>query len=294
MSWRDCIDYKFYQVSKPAARLGDGHGCPMIEPNGTPHIGGPIIGPGCITVIIEGQPAATEGDACGCAGPPDKITGGSSGVFIGGKPAARSGDSCEHGGVVIGGSATVFIGESLVLKFLLPTDGFDEEPSDKEKIAIVSRVIKECIVLLERKLPLLIKNDPGTIESFVKWFGPYEDERKAVIVGRMERQIAFFRELNLRMFDKMSYEGDYQKLFAMVYATDECYTIYLGNHFWKGKSLKKSKREAVLIHEVSHFESLGNTIDHEYDDECEDLAKERPGVALYNADSYAFFITGYI
>src|SRR5689334_12004101 len=116
MSWRD---YKFHIVSKPAARLGDGHDCPMVGPNGVPHVGGPIIGPGSATVIIEGRAAATEDDACSCAGPPDKITSGSSGVFIGGKPAARSGDSSEHGGVVIGGSTTVFIGERMVLKFLL-------------------------------------------------------------------------------------------------------------------------------------------------------------------------------
>ena len=280
-------------MSKPAARLGDGHACPMIEPNGTPHVGGPIIGPGCITVIIEGQPAATAGDACVCVGPTDKITGGSSGVFIGGKPAARSGDSCEHGGVVIGGSATVFIGESMVLKFLLPTDGFDKEPSDKEKIAIVSRVIKECIVLLENRLDLLIKDDPETKEMFVKWFGVFAKYTKAVIVKRITKQIEFFKELKLRMFDKIAYEGDYRKLFAMVYSSDERYTIYLGNNFWSNKPSKKYAKTTVLIHEVSHFESLGGTLDQDYDDECEDLAKKRPHIALYNADSYAFFITGY-
>ena len=280
-------------MSKPAARLGDGHECPMVEPNGTPHIGGPIIGPGCVTVIIEGQPASTAGDSCGCVGPPDKITGGSSGVFIGGKPAARSGDSCEHGGVVIGGSVSVFIGERMVLKFLLPTDGFEEEPPDKEKIAIVSKVIRECIVLLENRLELLVRDDPATKESFVKWFGPYTPDRKSVIVGRMERQIAFFKELTLRMFDNISYVGDYRKLFAMVYATDEHYIIYLGNHFWKDNSLKKHSKTTVLIHEVSHFESLGGTFDQDYDEECEDLAIKRPHIALYNADSYAFFITGY-
>ena len=279
-------------MDKPAARVGDGHECPMVEPNGTPHVGGPVIGPGCVTVIIEGKPAATAGDACGCAGPPDKITGGSTGVFIGGKPAARAGDSCEHGGVVIGGSATVFIGESMVLKFLLPTDGF-KEPSDEEKIAIVKRVIKECIVLLEKRLELLVRDEAETVERFVKWFGPFTPDRKDVIVERIGRQIAFFKELTLRMFDKISNVGDYRKLFAIVYSTDKCYTIYLGSHFWKDKSLKKCTRATVLIHEVSHFENLGDTMDHDYDDECEDLAKERPHVALYNADSYAFFITGY-
>ena len=280
-------------MSKPAARLGDGHECPMVEPNGTPHIGGPIIGPGCVTVIIEGQPAATKGDACGCVGPPDKITAGSSGVFIGGKAATRSGDSCQHGGVVIGGSASVFIGERMVLKFLLPTDGFEEEPPDKEKIAIVSQVIRECIVLLENRLALLVNDDPGTKENFVKWFGIFSKYTKAVIENRIKRQIVFFKELRLRMFDKISYECDYRKTFAEVYAKDEHRTIYLGNPFWSKKVFNSTAKETVLIHEVSHFKDIGNTKDFQYDDACDLLAKGDQSEALYNADSYAFFITGY-
>ena len=280
-------------MSKPAARLGDGHACPMVEPNGIPHVGGPIIGPGCVTVIIEGQPAATKGDSCGCAGPPDKITGGSSGVFIGGKSAARSGDGCEHGGVVVGGSATVFIGERMVLKFLLPTDGFDDEPSDKEKIAIVSKVIKECIVLLENKLELLVNDNPETKESFEKWFGRYMINRKAVIADRMERQIAFFKGLSIRVFDKIAYEIHYRTVVAQVYKTDPCFAIFLGNPFWDCKGADNNVRETILIHEVSHFEGIGNTIDRGYGEyECEDLAKNLPGLALKNADSYALFITG--
>jgi uncharacterized Zn-binding protein involved in type VI secretion len=277
-------------VSKPAARLGDGHECPMVEPNGSPHVGGPIIGAGCVTVIIEGQTAATSGDACGCVGPPDKITGGSSGVFIGGKPAARSGDSCEHGGVVISGSATVFIGESMVLKFLLPTDGFDKEPSDKDKIAIVSRVIKECIVLLENRLALLVKDDLGTKERFVKWFGVYAKYTKAVIVKRIIKQIHFFKELRLRMFDKIYNEGEYRRTYAYVYSDDEAHTIYLGNPFWTSEKIKRDTKVAILIHEVSHFESVGNTRDHGYYHQCESLGKDRPDKALYNADSYVFFL----
>jgi uncharacterized Zn-binding protein involved in type VI secretion len=278
-------------VDKPAARLGDEHACPMVEPNGTPHIGGPIIGPGCITVIIEGKPAATTGDACGCAGPPDKIISGSTGVFIGGKPAARAGDSCEHGGMVIGGSVTVFIGETFVLKFLLPTDGFTEPP-DEEKIAIVNRVIRECIVLLENRLELLFLDDPETKERFVKWFGEFTPERKAVIVERTERQIAFFKELTLRMFDNIAYICDYRKLYAEVYKTDTCLTIYLGNPFWSYRKANKNIRKTTLIHEVSHFEDVGDTVDNGYGEvECEDLAKNRPHLSLMNADSYALFIT---
>ena len=101
-------------MSKPAARIGDMHVCPMVTP-GTPpipHVGGPISGPGCPTVLIGGMPAAVMGDMCTCVGPPDTIVLGSSGVFIGGKPAARMGDQCAHGGAITVGCPTVLIGET--------------------------------------------------------------------------------------------------------------------------------------------------------------------------------------
>jgi len=100
-------------MGKPAARIGDMHVCPMATP-GTPpipHVGGPVTGPGCPTVLIGGMPAAVMGDMCVCTGPPDTIILGSSGVFIGGKPAARMGDQCAHGGTIAVGCPTVLIGE---------------------------------------------------------------------------------------------------------------------------------------------------------------------------------------
>jgi len=93
-----------------AARVGDMHTCPMVQPGPVPHVGGPILPPGTPTVLIGGMPAATVGDMCTCTGPPDTIAMGSGTVMIGGKPAARMGDSTAHGGVIILGCATVNIG----------------------------------------------------------------------------------------------------------------------------------------------------------------------------------------
>ena len=96
----------------PAARVGDMHACPMVTP-GTPpvpHVGGPILPPSCLTVIIGGQPAARVGDMCVCVGPPDTIAMGSFTVLIGGKPAARIGDQTAHGGKIAVGCPTVIIG----------------------------------------------------------------------------------------------------------------------------------------------------------------------------------------
>lgn len=93
-----------------AARVGDMHTCPMQTPVPSPHVGGPILPPGCLTVLIGGMPAACAGDMATCAGPPDTIAAGSSSVLIGGKPAARLGDSTAHGGTIVAGCPTVIIG----------------------------------------------------------------------------------------------------------------------------------------------------------------------------------------
>jgi uncharacterized Zn-binding protein involved in type VI secretion len=92
-----------------AARATDMHVCPMVT-GVVPHVGGPVLPPGCPTVLIGGLPAARIGDLCTCAGPPDSIIIGSSSVMIGGVPAARMGDSTAHGGVIIMGCPTVIIG----------------------------------------------------------------------------------------------------------------------------------------------------------------------------------------
>ncbi len=92
----------------PAARITDMHTCPEATPE--PHVGGPIIS-GSPNVFINGLPAARVGDPLTCVGPPDVIANGSTGVFINGLPAARIGDLTAHGGVIIGGSPNVIIGE---------------------------------------------------------------------------------------------------------------------------------------------------------------------------------------
>ncbi len=93
-----------------AARIGDMHVCPMVQPGPVPHVGGPVMPPGTVTVMIGGQPAACVGDLCTCTGPPDSIINGSATVMIGGKPAARMGDSTAHGGSIVAGCTTVMIG----------------------------------------------------------------------------------------------------------------------------------------------------------------------------------------
>jgi uncharacterized Zn-binding protein involved in type VI secretion len=97
-------------MGQPAARLGDptSHGTPL----------GP--GPGCITVLIGGQPAWRVGDVHLCPlsdGPKPHVGGsvaiGSMTVIIGGQPAARQGDQIIEvapPNTIIVGLPTVTIG----------------------------------------------------------------------------------------------------------------------------------------------------------------------------------------
>ena len=95
----------------PAARVGDLHVCPLVT-GIVPHVGGPILPPGAIQVLIGFLPAARVGDMLTCVGPPDVIALGSMTVLIGGQPAARMGDLTAHGGTITLGFPTVMIGDA--------------------------------------------------------------------------------------------------------------------------------------------------------------------------------------
>ncbi len=96
-------------MGMPAARLTDMHVCPMVTVI-VPHVGGPIAGPGCPTVLIGSLPAARVGDLVVCVGPPDTIAMGSFTVLIGSQPAAHMTSLCAHGGTIVLGWPTVLVG----------------------------------------------------------------------------------------------------------------------------------------------------------------------------------------
>ncbi len=99
-------------MGMPAARVTDMHVCPMVTPGvpPIPHVGGPVLPPGCPTVLVAKMPAARATDMCLCVGPPDMIAKGSATVLIGKMPAARMGDLTAHGGTIVLGAPTVLIG----------------------------------------------------------------------------------------------------------------------------------------------------------------------------------------
>ena len=96
-------------MGMPAARITDMHVCPMVTVL-VPHVGGPILPPGGVTVLIMGLPAARVTDMAVCVGPPDVIVLGSFTVLTMGLPQARIGDLTAHGGTIVLGAFTVLVG----------------------------------------------------------------------------------------------------------------------------------------------------------------------------------------
>lgn len=96
-------------MGQPAARATDVHVCPMVT-GVVPHVAGPCIPGGNVTVLIGGMPAVRSTDMVTCAGPPDMLAVGAPKILIGNMPAARMGDSTVHGGTVSLGHFTVLLG----------------------------------------------------------------------------------------------------------------------------------------------------------------------------------------
>ena len=96
-------------MGMPASRITDMHVCPMVTVL-VPHVGGPILPPGGVTVLIGGLPAARATDMAVCVGPPDVIVKASMTVLTVGLPQARIGDMTAHGGSIILGMPTVLVG----------------------------------------------------------------------------------------------------------------------------------------------------------------------------------------
>lgn len=72
--------------------------------------GGSILG-GATHTLVEGRPAARQGDAVTCSTHGmQTITGGSDTVLVEGKSVARVGDTVSCGAIIISGAASVQAG----------------------------------------------------------------------------------------------------------------------------------------------------------------------------------------
>ena len=158
---------------KQVVTINTMHTCPMTTGN-TPHVGGPIIGPGSTGVTLDGIPIALQGDKCVCAaGGQDVILQGCSGVTIDGIPIALQGSPTAHGGTIPAGvpGAVIISKNTSVLEA-----GAEGEPAVynlqwvKEEQIIRNSKIEKVVTLVADA-----RNIPNGEEVTVKVHTPEQD-----------------------------------------------------------------------------------------------------------------------
>jgi hypothetical protein len=190
--------------------------------------------------------------------------------------------------VIITGCASVLIGEigvglDTTVDFVMPTD--------EEKIRIINETIQACIMLLRKKLNLLKKNDTKTLAEFETWFGVGDEGAREIIIHRIDREIELFEYLTSHDFVVIQNDEVRKQTFAQIHPNNELHTILLGDKFWGTGGEDEISRVYVLIHELSHLDFIGNTDDFDYGiEQCQKIAKSNWCKALFNADTFAFFI----
>ena len=293
----------------PAARVGDLHNCPMFT-GPAPHVGGPVMPPGAVKVLIGGQPAARMGDQALCAaGPPDIIMKAEPTVLIGGKPAARQSDQTAHGGIISVGCPTVLIGGPAAAGVsdasggtVSRCPGVDAKTADA---GIDAALAEQKQVIQDRKAELTRWNsaDQG---RFQKWFGTIAPAARASIATALDRMAKVNASASKNNFFPAAPANQAPGQLAYVYPSMND-KIFLDSAFCQSPVKGANSKTDTLCHEMSHYKSVAGTADVPLSainpaagpndavygiSNSQQLAQMNPNLALQNADNFAYFCAG--
>jgi len=118
----------------------------------------------------------------------------------------------------------------------------------------------------------------------VTWFGTFSQSNH-------NYELALFRNVNNRLnnYEFNGYcnpAGCGNNVYGYVYPTDSTFTVYLCGAFWS----QPVEQVNTIVHEMSHFVSLGGTNDYAYGKaNCRNLAISDPNRASRNADNVCYF-----
>lgn len=149
--------------------------------------------------------------------------------------------------------------------------------------------------------------------DFLGWFGKDDAASRAKIRRRIVKEQNKFKSLHPFDFLTDSKSHDFAYVYPGKWERGKYEkTVHLGSAFWNSKD--DVERAGTLIHELSHFETVGNTDDEEINfpgidpgrygetykyggsysayggSRSAKLAISNPSLAIENADSFEFFI----
>lgn len=116
------------------------------------------------------------------------------------------------------------------------------------------------------------------------WFGTATSSRFSSVKGNYDR-IEYALSNTKLTFNC----GCTSSAYAYVYPTQP-YRVYLCKAFWSAPNTGTDSKAGTIIHELSHFDVLGNTDDIVYGQSgAKNLAISNPASAIKNADNHEYF-----
>ncbi len=162
--------------------------------------------------------------------------------------------------------------------------------SETEK-ADVKQAITDAKSMLEKTKKDIETWDAATQARAKKWFGDSSEATQKKMRDRTDEEITKLNKLTPDNFHPVE-PGKDSKVYAYVYPNDDA-KLYLGDSFAGAPATGKDSKAGTLVHEISHFDSVGGTKDNAYGTKnAEDLAKTDSAAAQANADSFEYFVEG--
>jgi peptidyl-Lys metalloendopeptidase len=152
---------------------------------------------------------------------------------------------------------------------------------NSNQISITNAAISSSITAASRSVSCL---NTGCDTLYSTWFGTYTDSNWNHVSN-------IFRQVHARLnnYEFNGYCNAPQcnaNTYGYVYPSDTTFTVHLCALFWS----IPNERENTIIHEMSHFNSLGRTQDYTYgENNCRNLARTNPNNACRNADNICYF-----
>jgi peptidyl-Lys metalloendopeptidase len=129
-----------------------------------------------------------------------------------------------------------------------------------------------------------LNGSPSGTQRYVEWFGSFTQKRWDKVKTHFKKIDAAFKTKPLTLDCSCT-----SSAYAYVYP-NQPYKIYLCNAFWSAPMKGTDSKGGTLIHEMSHFDIVGNTDDNAYGQSaCRNLADNNPKAATSNADSHEYF-----
>lgn len=153
---------------------------------------------------------------------------------------------------------------------------------NKKRISKIKKARQNALKSMRLEPP---RND----DKLKRWFGRSNDNTEMKSYTRKVK--ANMKEIENNMF-KTNFDCTCKSgFFAYVYPGDVDMVIYLCSAMWKAAPKGIDSHAGVLVHEVSHFDSVAGTNDYVYGwDSAQSLANENPKKAQRNADNYEYFV----